>query len=169
MSATKTIYDGHIVKLELEDGKWEIVRHADAVAILLLSEGGEMKLVRQRRRAVDADTLEAPAGLIDEGETPEAAARREWYEETGLWADVARCAVVERFFHWEGHDYHEFGFFFRVALTGELPPTVLDNPHVAFRWLPLAELDQHTIYPRCLPQLLQVSAGEIGHFVTDER
>lgn len=39
MSATKTIYDGHIVKLELEEGKWEIVRHADAVAILLLSEG----------------------------------------------------------------------------------------------------------------------------------
>lgn len=95
MSAAKTIYDGHIVKLELEEGKWEIVRHADAVAILLLSEQGEMKLVRQHRRAVGADTLEAPAGLIDEGETPEQAARRELQEEVGLDADMT---LLTRFY-----------------------------------------------------------------------
>ena len=135
-------------------------------AALLCVQDGKLLLNLDRRYP---DFYILPGGAIQTGESSEAAARREWYEETGLWADVARCAVVERFFHWEGHDYHEFGFFFRVALTGELPPTVLDNPHVAFRWLPLAELDQHTIYPRCLPQLLQVSAGEIGHFVTDER
>ncbi|OLV19992.1 NUDIX domain-containing protein [Deinococcus marmoris] len=80
----RTIYDGHILKLELLDNKWEVIRHADAVAVLALNDAGEMLLVRQLRRAVDAHTLEAPAGLIDGEESPEAAARRELQEEAGL-------------------------------------------------------------------------------------
>lgn len=80
----RTIYDGHILKLELLENKWEVIRHADAVAVLVLNEAGEMLLVRQLRRAVDAHTLEAPAGLIDGEESPEAAARRELQEEAGL-------------------------------------------------------------------------------------
>ena len=80
----RTIYDGHILKLELLEDKWEVIRHADAVAVLALNDAGEMLLVRQLRRAVDAHTLEAPAGLIDGEESPEAAARRELQEEAGL-------------------------------------------------------------------------------------
>lgn len=81
---TQVIYDGHIVRLEKLEGKWEVVRHADAVAVLALNDRGEMLLVRQLRRAIGGVTLEAPAGLIDEGETPEQAARRELQEEVGL-------------------------------------------------------------------------------------
>ncbi|MEF2278723.1 NUDIX hydrolase [Deinococcus sp. YIM 134068] len=94
-SSTQIIYDGHIVRLELQEGKWEIVRHADAVAVLALNGAGEMLLVRQRRRAVDAMTLEAPAGLIDDGETPEEAARRELQEEAGLDGDMT---LLTRFY-----------------------------------------------------------------------
>ncbi|THF88916.1 NUDIX hydrolase [Deinococcus sp. KSM4-11] len=85
---TKVIYDGHIVRLELLDGKWEIVRHADAVAVLALNDAGEMLLVRQERRAVGAFTVEAPAGLVDAGEDAAAAARRELQEEAGLDGDM---------------------------------------------------------------------------------
>lgn len=85
---TQVIYDGRIVRLERLEGKWEVVRHADAVAILALNGAGEMLLVRQRRPAVGSVTLEAPAGLIDPGETPEAAARRELQEEVGLDGDL---------------------------------------------------------------------------------
>ncbi|WP_216327248.1 NUDIX hydrolase [Deinococcus aestuarii] len=92
---TQVIYDGHIVRLEVQDGKWEIVRHADAVAILALNDAGEMLFVRQRRRAVDAFTLEAPAGLIDDGESPEEAARRELQEEVGLDGDMT---LLTRFY-----------------------------------------------------------------------
>ncbi|BDP42560.1 DNA mismatch repair protein MutT [Deinococcus aetherius] len=92
---TQVIYDGHIVRLELQGGKWEIVRHADAVAILALNDAGEMLFVRQRRRAVDAMTLEAPAGLIDDGESPEEAARRELQEEVGLDGDMT---LLTRFY-----------------------------------------------------------------------
>ena len=115
------------------------------------------------------DFFALPGGAVQTGESSAAAARREWHEETGLRADVTRCATLERFFHWEGRERHEFGFFFRVELTGKLPATVLDNPHVFFRWLDVDALDDHTLYPRCVSQLLRLPAGEIGHFVTDER
>ncbi|MPY66941.1 NUDIX hydrolase [Deinococcus sp. SDU3-2] len=81
---TQVIYDGRVVRLERLEGKWEVVRHADAVAVLALNDAGEMLLVRQKRPAIGETTLEAPAGLIDEGETPEEAARRELQEEVGL-------------------------------------------------------------------------------------
>ncbi|WP_189006040.1 NUDIX hydrolase [Deinococcus malanensis] len=92
---TQVVYQGRIVQLELLDGKWEVVRHADAVAILVLNERKEMLLVRQERRAIGAMTVEAPAGLIDDGETPEQAARRELQEEAGLDGDMT---LLTRFY-----------------------------------------------------------------------
>ena len=80
---TQTLYDGHILKLELLDDKWEIVRHAPAVAVLA-RRGNEVLGVRQLRRAIGEESWEVPAGLIDEGETPEEAALRELAEETQL-------------------------------------------------------------------------------------
>ena len=95
-----------------------------------------------------------PAQVQVRREAPQAVpGRREWREETGLSAEVVRCGMVENLFSWEGRECHEFAFFFRVSLTGELPELMLDNPHVAFRWLPVAELDRYTIYPLCLSQL----------------
>ncbi|WP_261663243.1 NUDIX domain-containing protein [Deinococcus sp. Marseille-Q6407] len=91
----ETIYDGHILRLERLEGKWEVVRHAGAVALLVLNEQGELLCVRQQRRAVNAVTLEVPAGLIDPGEDPETAARRELQEEAGFDADVT---LLTRFY-----------------------------------------------------------------------
>lgn len=94
-SETQVIYDGHILRLEKLAGKWEVVRHADAVAILALNGAGEMLLVRQERRAIGSMTVEAPAGLIDGGETPGEAARRELQEEAGLDGDLT---LLTRFY-----------------------------------------------------------------------
>lgn len=77
------IYRGRIVTLAILDGRWEVVEHADAVAVLV-TRGRSVLGVRQVRRAVGHDTWEIPAGLIDPGETPEIAAARELAEETGL-------------------------------------------------------------------------------------
>ena len=85
----ETLFEGRILRLEVEDGRWEIVRHADAVAVLARDERGRVLGVWQQRPAIAARTWELPAGLIDPGETPHEAARRELAEETGLTGDVA--------------------------------------------------------------------------------
>jgi len=80
---SRTVWEGRIVRLEILDDRWEIARHASAVAILLVRNGLVLG-VRQRRPAIDADSWELPAGLIDPGETPLEAANRELREETQL-------------------------------------------------------------------------------------
>jgi ADP-ribose pyrophosphatase len=85
----ESVYQGKIVNLVLEDGKWEIVKHAPAVAILAMKDG-RMLTVRQSRRAAGLETLEAPAGLLDEGEDPVEAASRELREECHLDGDMTR-------------------------------------------------------------------------------
>ncbi|MBO4477096.1 MAG: NUDIX hydrolase [Lachnospiraceae bacterium] len=57
----------------------------DAVVLVIFDESGERILLDcEYRLAVDAWVYNFPAGLIDPGETPEEAARRELREETGL-------------------------------------------------------------------------------------
>jgi len=81
------LYRGKILSLAIEDGRWEIVEHKDAVAVLLEREGMVL-FVEQYRPAVGATTLELPAGLIEPGENPAEAARRELMEEAGFDADL---------------------------------------------------------------------------------
>lgn len=79
----EVVFDGRIVKLELLDGRYEVVRHADSVAVLV-AEGRKVLGVRQRRVAIGETTWEIPAGLVDPGEDPAQAAVRELAEEVGL-------------------------------------------------------------------------------------
>ena len=80
------LYRGRILNLALQ-GLYEIVEHKPAVAVIALKEG-RMLFVRQMRPAVGLAPLEIPAGLIEPGEDPLEAARRELAEETGLKGDL---------------------------------------------------------------------------------
>lgn len=64
-----------------------IVHPSNAVAILPI-EKGRCKLIRQYRYAIDSYILEAPAGALETGEDPRAAAGRELIEETGFAAQI---------------------------------------------------------------------------------
>ncbi|MCR5781872.1 MAG: NUDIX hydrolase [Clostridia bacterium] len=73
--------------VELPNGKRstrEFIKHNGAVAVVPIDENGDAYMVRQYRHAVGRVTLEIPAGKIDPGEEPLAAAGRELSEETGL-------------------------------------------------------------------------------------
>ncbi len=89
---SELIYDGAVVHLwrdgiELPDGKpsvREVIRHVGAVAVLPLTDEGEVVCVRQFRYPMGRVLLEIPAGKLDsKSEDRVEAALRELREETG--------------------------------------------------------------------------------------
>jgi ADP-ribose pyrophosphatase len=86
------VWEGKRFSVLVEDG-FETADTPDAVAIVALDADECVVLVRQARRAIGTELLELPAGLVDEGEKPLAAAQRELREETGLhggsWRELA--------------------------------------------------------------------------------
>ena len=97
---SRTIYEGRIVKLTLDQGRLpdgkladrEVVYHPGGVAVLALEEDHTVFLVEQYRYPIHQLLLEVPAGKLDPGEDPRVAAARELGEETGLeateWTDL---------------------------------------------------------------------------------
>src|SRR6476620_6563732 len=74
-------------KCELPNGKvipgYYVLEYPDWVNVLALTEDNKVVLVKQYRHALGQVGMEVPGGVIDEGETPEEACRRELLEETG--------------------------------------------------------------------------------------
>lgn len=73
----------------------EIASRPDAVAMVPVTAGGEVVLVRQYRHAVGGYMLEVPAGLLDvDGEDTDEAAQRELAEEIGVRAGTLERALT---------------------------------------------------------------------------
>jgi putative hydrolase of HD superfamily len=71
---------------DLPDGNstdWDILDDHDAAAVLAITRGGEVVLVRQYRPGPGRVLDELPGGMVDPGESPLDAAARELLEETG--------------------------------------------------------------------------------------
>ena len=67
--------------------KWDFIKHKGAAAVVEVKEDAKLLMVRQYRNALDRETLEIPAGgLNDVDEPTELAAARELEEETGYTA-----------------------------------------------------------------------------------
>ncbi len=74
-------------RLRLPDGgikdPYYVLERSDAAIVFPLTAAGEVVLVRQYRPPLEMMELGLPAGLVEEGERPKDAARRELAEETG--------------------------------------------------------------------------------------
>ena len=64
-----------------------VLESSDWVNVVALTPDARVVLIRQYRFGTEQITLEIPGGLVDPGETPLEAARRELREETGYEAE----------------------------------------------------------------------------------
>ena len=105
----QTAFAGRLIRVEtleveLETGQTayrELVRHHGAVCVLLRAPDGRLALVRQFRIGAQKEMLEVVAGILDPGEAPDAAARREVREETGY--TLKRLSRMGRLFPTPGY------------------------------------------------------------------
>jgi len=138
------LYFGRVINLRIDnvrlaDGmpaRREIVEHRDAVAIVPVDKAGNVLLVRQFRKPTEQELFEIPAGVMEEGESPDDAARRELAEETGQTADTLRCLASF---------YTTPGFcneYMHLLLATDLRPMAAapdDDEDITLAWLPLAD------------------------------
>lgn len=96
-------YEGSILKvytdeIQLPNGNiahWDYIHHNGATAVVPIREDGKILLVRQYRNALDRETLEIPAGKLDDkNEKPILCAMRELEEETGYAAGRIRHLIT---------------------------------------------------------------------------
>ena len=104
--ATETLVDRWWMRLRVDRvripggptlDEYHVAEYPDWACVLALTDGGDAVLIEQYRYGIDRVLLELPAGAIDPGEEPLAAARRELLEETGYqareWRHLGRLAV----------------------------------------------------------------------------
>jgi ADP-ribose pyrophosphatase len=99
---SRTVFDGRVLRVRVEEVRLasglvatrEIVEHRGAVAMVPVTETGEILMVRQYRRALDAHLLELPAGTIEPGEDVTECLQRELAEEVGMRAGHTRHLIT---------------------------------------------------------------------------
>lgn len=64
-----------------------VIEAPEWINVIALTESNDIVLVEQYRFGVDEATLEIPGGMVDNGESPLEAAKRELLEETGYSSD----------------------------------------------------------------------------------
>jgi ADP-ribose pyrophosphatase len=134
------LFDGKVFAVDRDEVKlphgptvtMDVVRHAKSVVIIPVPEAGHVTLIRQYRHAVNQWLWELPAGSVDEGETPEAAAKRECHEEIGLVPEtVVRLGSL---YPTPGYCDEEMVFFRVSALTEPAEAAVQDeDEHIEAR------------------------------------
>ena len=93
-----TVFDVDRDKVRMPNGREvmvDVVRHPKSVVLIPVPEPGHVILIKQYRYPVKTFLWEFPAGSVDEGESPEQAARRECHEEIGLVPEtIVRLAAM---------------------------------------------------------------------------
>lgn len=70
-----------------EIDQFHVIEAPDWASVLCRTKEGRVVLVRQYRHGIAGPSIELPAGVIEPGEAPLAAAQRELAEETGFEAE----------------------------------------------------------------------------------
>jgi ADP-ribose pyrophosphatase len=126
------VYDGRIIRVERElaalpNGRtvpMEIVRHRGSVVLIPQPSARRVILIRQYRHVLRRWIWEWPAGSLEPGEAPAAAARRECVEEIGL--RPGRIEALGSFYPTPGFCDERMTFYRCTALRPPRRPAALD-------------------------------------------
>jgi len=131
--STERVFQGKVLdvdrdRVRMPNGREvdvDVVRHVRSVVLLPVPEPGHIILVRQYRYPVNRWLWELPAGSVDAGEEPDAAARRECHEEIG---QVPETVVrLGSFFPTPGYCDEEMIFFRLSSLSVPVESAELDE------------------------------------------
>ena len=116
-------------------------------------------------------------GGVQMGEKAEEAVIREVFEETGVHYEIDRLAVIhENFFigseTFKDFNCHEIALYFLMKAKGNQDLNsdsyTQDNIREGMVWIPIEDLDNHTVYPTFLIEYLNKEYQGIEHIVTIE-
>lgn len=142
------VYDGKVFQITSDQikeptgiiARRDIVRHSGSVVVLAVDDAGDesrVLLELQYRYAARDYLWELPAGRIDPGEKPLAAAKRELLEETGYRACQWKRAL--HFYSSPGFLDETMTIFFARELTsGDAQPE--EDEYIECRLLPVAQV-----------------------------
>jgi ADP-ribose diphosphatase len=131
--SSERVFDGKVFEIDRDrvrmpngrDVTVDVVRHSRSVVLLPVPEPRHIVLVRQYRYAVNRWLWEVPAGSVDPGEEPDAAARRECHEEIGLVPET--IIRLGAFLPTPGYCNEEMVFFRLSGLTVPTEPAEPDE------------------------------------------
>ena len=121
-----------------------VLESSDWINIIPLTSKDEVVMIEQYRHGSEEVTLEIPGGMVDAGESPEAAAAREMLEETGYAAtrEVVSLGKVRPNPAIHNNWIHTF-------LTRDVElrqkPVIESTEHTVVRLVPLADIPRHIL------------------------
>lgn len=124
----------------------DIVIHPPAVTILPIDDESNIWFIRQFRHPVGVSLLELPAGVMDAGETPEAAARRELQEEIGMCP--GELTLIGEFYLAPGYSTEHMYAFLARSLTPD-PLKADDDEFIEIEKIPISSLTRKNIAGIC--------------------
>ncbi len=117
--------------------KRSIIRHPGSAVMMAVDDKDRVLLVKQFRLPAEQDLWELPAGRLDPGESPLAAAKRELREETGYKAK--KWIKLSSFWPSPGYVSEKMTLFLALDLTeGKQEP--MDDERIEIRWFSRNEL-----------------------------
>lgn len=123
--------------------KLDVIDHRGSVSILPIDEQGQVWFIRQYRHPAGEVLLELPAGVMDEGETPEGSALRELREEIGMTAGKLRR--VGEFYLAPGYSTEYMYVFLALGLTPD-PLQADEDESISIEKIPVQQIYSRAVF-----------------------